>query len=73
MAEMKNSFGFDTLAVRAGYTPDSDHHSVAPPLYMTNAYAFESVEHARQLFELKAAGNIYTRLSNRPFRCWRSG
>lgn len=60
----KTEFGFDTLAVRAGYTPDSDQHAVATPIYMTNAYAFESVEQARQLFELKAAGNIYTRLSN---------
>lgn len=64
MASKEKNLGFDTLAVRAGYVPDSDQHSVATPLYMTNAYAFESVEHAKELFELKAAGNIYTRLSN---------
>lgn len=56
--------GFDTLAVRGGYATDPTTHSVAVPLYMTNAYTFDSVEHAQQLFELKAAGNIYTRLSN---------
>ncbi|MEG2173897.1 MAG: aminotransferase class I/II-fold pyridoxal phosphate-dependent enzyme, partial [Oscillospiraceae bacterium] len=56
--------GFDTLAVRAGYTPDIEQHAVAVPLYMTNAYAFGSVEEARELFELKREGNIYTRLQN---------
>lgn len=64
MAKTEKNFGFDTLAVRAGYKPDGDQHAVAPPLYMTNAYAFESVAYAKELFELKAAGNIYTRLSN---------
>ena len=64
MSTTENNLKFDTLAVRAGYTPESDHHSVAAPIYMTNAYAFESVEYAKELFELKAAGNIYTRLSN---------
>lgn len=64
MPNTEKNFGFDTLAVRAGYVPDSDQHSVAPPIYMTNAYAFESVEYAKELFELNRPGNIYTRLSN---------
>lgn len=64
MVEKQNKLKFDTMAVRAGYVPDSDNHSMATPIYMTNAYAFESVEQAKELFELRAAGNIYTRLSN---------
>ena len=64
MAKVENKLKFDTLAVRAGYTPDSDNHCVAPPIYMNNAYAFESVEYAKELFELRATGNIYSRLSN---------
>ena len=60
----ERKFGFDTLAVRAGYTPDSDQRSVAVPVYQTNAYEFESVEYAKELFELKQSGNIYSRLSN---------
>lgn len=59
----KHRPGFDTLAVRAGYAPDAER-AVAPPIYMTNAYAFESVEQAKELFELKRAGNIYSRLQN---------
>lgn len=56
--------GFDTLAVTAGYTPDPQQHAQNVPIYMTNAYSFESTEHARRLFALEQPGNIYTRLSN---------
>lgn len=55
---------FNTMAIHAGQTPDTDTHSIAAPIYQTTAYAFDSSEHAKQLFELKEAGNIYTRLSN---------
>ena len=55
---------FDTMAVHAGYEPDTDTHSIAAPIYPTTAYAFDSSEHAKQLFELKEPGNIYSRLSN---------
>ncbi len=55
---------FNTLAIHAGQTPDTDTHSIAAPIYQTTAYAFDSSEHAKELFELKQAGNIYTRLSN---------
>lgn len=57
-------FHFDTLAVHAGQAPDSDTLSRAVPLYQTTAFQFKSVEHAANLFQLKEAGNIYTRLQN---------
>lgn len=56
-------YGFDTLALRAGYTPGPEH-SATPPLFMTNAYTFDSTEHARSLFALEQEGNIYTRIQN---------
>lgn len=55
---------FSTMAIHAGQTPDSATHSIAAPIYPTTAYAFDSSEHAKQLFELKEPGNIYSRLSN---------
>ena len=61
---MKNSYGFDTLSIHAGFTPDAQTHSGSPAIYQTTAYAFDSTEHAARLFELKEAGNIYTRLQN---------
>ncbi|MCL2637945.1 MAG: O-acetylhomoserine aminocarboxypropyltransferase/cysteine synthase [Oscillospiraceae bacterium] len=61
--ENKN-YGFETNMIHAGYHGDDATHAVAPPLYQTNAYYFDSVDHAKSLFELSQAGNIYTRLMN---------
>lgn len=58
------NYGIGTLAVHAGYTPDAAQHCTVPPIYQSNAYAFESVEYAKSLFELKEPGNIYTRITN---------
>jgi O-acetylhomoserine (thiol)-lyase len=37
---------------------------VVPPIYQTVAYAFDSAQHGADLFDLKVAGNIYTRIMN---------
>lgn len=54
----------ETLAVHAGYTVDPTTHAVAVPLYQTTSYAFDSTQHAADLFDLKVQGNIYTRIMN---------
>jgi len=54
----------ETLAVHAGYSPDSTTGAVAVPIYQTAAYAFEDTQHAADLFDLKVQGNIYTRIMN---------
>ncbi len=54
----------ETLAVHAGYTPDPATHSVAVPIYQTVSYAFDNTQHGADLFDLKVAGNIYTRIMN---------
>lgn len=54
----------ETLAVHAGYTPDPVTKSVTVPIYQTVAYAFDSAQHGADLFDLKVAGNIYTRIMN---------
>ena len=59
-----SDYGFETKALHEGWTPDELTHSTSVPIYLTNAYAFDSTEHARSLFALESAGNIYTRLSN---------
>jgi O-acetylhomoserine (thiol)-lyase len=58
------NYGFETNMIHAGYHGDAATHSVVPPLYQTNAYYFDSTEHAKNLFELSEPGNIYTRLMN---------
>lgn len=63
---MKNNniYHFDTLLIHAGYKPSKSSPSRAVPLYQTTAFAFDSCQHAANLFQLKEAGNIYTRLMN---------
>lgn len=55
---------FETLAIHAGYQPDPTTKSVAVPIYQTTSYAFDSTQHAADLFDLKVPGNIYTRIMN---------
>ncbi len=55
---------FETKSVHAGYQPDPATRAVAVPLYQTVAYAFDSAQHGADLFDLKVAGNIYTRIMN---------
>ena len=55
---------FETLAVHAGYNPDPVTRSVAVPIYQTVSYAFDDTQHGADLFDLKVAGNIYTRMMN---------
>src|SRR5574344_2724483 len=54
----------ETLAIHAGYSPDPTTKSVAVPIYQTTSYAFDSAQHGADLFDLKVAGNIYTRIMN---------
>lgn len=54
----------ETLAVHAGYKPDPTTRAVAVPIYQTASYAFDNAQHGADLFDLKVAGNIYTRIMN---------
>jgi O-acetylhomoserine (thiol)-lyase len=54
----------ETLALHAGWRADPATGAVAPPIYQTTSYQFESAEHAADLFALRAMGNIYTRIGN---------
>jgi O-acetylhomoserine (thiol)-lyase len=56
--------GFDTLAIHAGAAPDASTGARATPIYQTTAFVFNDVQHASDLFALKAFGNIYTRIMN---------
>ncbi|BDH60079.1 O-acetylhomoserine aminocarboxypropyltransferase [Lysinibacillus sp. PLM2] len=54
----------ETLLLHGGQKPDPVTGAIAVPVYRTTAYAFESTEHARQLFALETPGNIYSRIMN---------
>ncbi|MBK8687920.1 MAG: aminotransferase class I/II-fold pyridoxal phosphate-dependent enzyme [Betaproteobacteria bacterium] len=54
----------ETIAVHGGQRPDPTTRAVATPIYQTVAYAFDNTQHGADLFDLKVAGNIYTRIMN---------
>lgn len=55
---------FDTIAVQGAYNPAENRNATSVPIYQTTAYSFDTVEYAADLFDLKCAGDIYTRISN---------
>ena len=61
---MSKSFGFDTLGLHAGFTPDDRHGSRAVPIHQTTSYMFHDTEHAAALYNLEVGGHLYTRISN---------
>lgn len=58
------TYKFETLQIHSGYTPDQDTQSASIPLHQTAAYTFKDSQHAADLFELRAEGYIYSRISN---------
>ncbi|GLQ07640.1 O-acetylhomoserine aminocarboxypropyltransferase [Sneathiella chinensis] len=55
---------FETLSVHAGAAPDPTTGARITPIYQTASYVFDDVDHAAELFNLQAFGNIYSRLTN---------
>ncbi|MBP6898509.1 MAG: aminotransferase class I/II-fold pyridoxal phosphate-dependent enzyme [Burkholderiaceae bacterium] len=64
MTRDTSAWRFETKSVHSGYTPEPTTHAVAVPIYQTAAYSFDSAQHGADLFDLKVAGNIYTRIMN---------
>ena len=64
MSRDTSQWRFETKSVHAGYSPEPTTHAVAVPIYQTAAYSFDSAQHGADLFDLKVAGNIYTRIMN---------
>ncbi len=60
----KETWGFNTRQIHAGYSPDQETGSPVPPLYQTNGYVFHNSQQAADRFALKEQGPIYTRLNN---------
>ncbi len=63
MAEFKDDYSFDTLAVRAGQvrTAEGEH---SEPIFTTSSYVFASAAEAAARFSGDQPGNIYSRFTN---------
>ena len=60
---MTRKVSFETLQLHAGQTV-GDTKSRAVPIYQTTSFVFDDTEDAADLFALRKAGNIYTRITN---------
>jgi len=63
-ASKGNTLKLETLALHAGYSPEPTTKAAAVPIYQTTSYTFDDTQHGADLFDLKVAGNIYTRIMN---------
>ncbi len=55
---------FDSIAVQGAHKAKDNRHCIPVPIYQTTAFDFDNVQYAADLFDLKASGDIYTRISN---------
>lgn len=61
--ESNKNYHFDTLAVQAGWNPENGDPRVAP-ISMSTTFKYDNAQALADLFDLKAAGHFYSRLSN---------
>lgn len=54
----------ESIALHHGYSSDPTTKAAAVPIYQTTSYTFDDTQHGADLFDLKVAGNIYTRIMN---------
>ena len=58
-----NDYRTETLCIQGGYQPQNGEPRVLP-IYQSTTYKYDSADHLGDLFDLKAAGHMYTRISN---------
>ncbi|MGB5439768.1 MAG: aminotransferase class I/II-fold pyridoxal phosphate-dependent enzyme [Gammaproteobacteria bacterium] len=54
----------ETIALHAGYAGDPATNAATTPIYQTTSFTFNDTQHGADLFDLKVAGNIYSRIMN---------
>ena len=54
----------ESIALHHGYTSEATTRAAAVPIYQTTSYTFDDTQHGADLFDLKVAGNIYSRITN---------
>ncbi len=61
-----NKYKIGTRCIQEGYKPKNGEPRVLP-LYQSTTYQYDSSAHVGDLFDLKVAGHMYTRISNPTF------
>lgn len=57
-------WGFDTLQIHAGATPEPETGARIPPIFASTSFVYESVEAAAASFRLEGDGYDYSRIAN---------
>ncbi|MGL4438911.1 MAG: PLP-dependent transferase, partial [Bosea sp. (in: a-proteobacteria)] len=57
-------WGLNTLAVHAGASPCPATGARITPIYQTNGFVFDDLDHGADIFNLKRAGFSYSRGAN---------
>ncbi len=57
------SYRIETECLQGGYQPGNGDPRILP-IYQSTTYKYDSAEHLGDLFDLKAPGHMYTRISN---------
>ena len=60
---MSKEYKIETKAIQSGYQPGNSEPRVLP-IYQSPTYKYDSADHLGDLFDLKADGHMYTRISN---------
>ena len=63
-----SNYKIDTKCIQSGYTPENGQPRVLP-IYQSTTYKYDSADHLGDLFDLKAPGHMYSRISNPTVEC----
>ena len=56
---MSKKYQFETLQIHAGQKPDPVTKATGVPLYLSNAFTFDSADQAKNIFALEEGGYFY--------------
>lgn len=63
-----SDFKIETKCAQSGYEPKNGEPRVLP-IYQSTTYKYDSADHLGDLFDLKAPGHMYSRISNPTLEC----
>lgn len=63
-----SNYNVETKCIQSGYKPENGEPRVLP-IYQSTTYKYDSADHLGDLFDLKAPGHMYSRISNPTLEC----
>lgn len=63
-----SEFHIETKCVQSGYKPENGEPRILP-IYQSTTFKYDDAEHVGDLFDLKAEGHMYSRISNPTLAC----